>query len=105
MIVEDFKTHPHDLDYNWYLKEAIKIAKSNIEKFHTAQKTAKVFIETTDGVECWQEKRPIQKVGLYIPGGTAPLFSSVLMLAIPAQIAGCKEIVLSTPPNKQGKIN
>ena len=87
------------------LKEAIKIAKSNISTFHTAQKTTTVFIETTEGVECWQEKRPIQKVGLYIPGGTAPLFSSVLMLAIPAQIAGCKEIVLSTPPNKEGKIN
>lgn len=87
------------------LKEAIHIAKSNIEKFHTVQKTAKVFIETTEGVACWQEKRPIQKVGLYIPGGTAPLFSTVLMLAIPAQIAGCKEIVLSTPPNKKGKIN
>ena len=87
------------------LKEAINIAKSNISTFHTAQKTNKVVVETTDGVECWQEKRPIQKVGLYIPGGTAPLFSSVLMLAIPAQIAGCKEIVLSTPPNKEGKIN
>lgn len=87
------------------LKEAIKISKTNIEKFHLAQKTSKVLIETTNGVECWQEKRPIQKVGLYIPGGTAPLFSSVLMLAIPAQIAGCEEIVLSTPPNRQGKIN
>lgn len=87
------------------LKEAIKIAKLNIETFHGAQKTSKVFIETTQGVACWQEKRPIQKVGLYIPGGTAPLFSSVLMLAIPAQIAGCKEIILSTPPNKKGKIN
>jgi len=63
------------------LKEAIKISKQNIEKFHKAQKTSKVFVETTEGVECWQEKRPIQKVGLYIPGGTAPLFSSVLMLA------------------------
>ena len=87
------------------LKDAIAIAKRNIENFHAAQKTPKVLIETTEGVECWQEKRPIQKVGLYIPGGTAPLFSSVLMLAIPAQIAGCKEIVLSTPPNKKGKIN
>tara|TARA_R110001583_G_scaffold27475_1_gene98182 strand:+ start:3425 stop:4708 length:1284 start_codon:yes stop_codon:yes gene_type:complete len=87
------------------LKDAIAIAKRNIENFHAAQKTTKVAIETTEGVECWQEKRPIQKVGLYIPGGTAPLFSSVLMLAIPAQIAGCKEIVLSTPPNKKGKIN
>jgi len=87
------------------LKEAIKIAKDNIYKFHSAQKTAKIVTETSEGVECWQEKRPIQKVGLYIPGGTAPLFSSVLMLAIPAQIAGCKEIVLSTPPNKKGKIH
>ena len=87
------------------LKEAIEVAKSNIYKFHAAQKTEKVYTETSEGVECWQEKRPIQKVGLYIPGGTAPLFSSVLMLAIPAQIAGCKEIVLSTPPNKKGKIH
>ena len=87
------------------LKIAIQQAKSNIEAFHTAQKTEKVFIETTNGVSCWQEKRPIQKVGLYIPGGTAPLFSTVLMLAIPAQIAGCKEIVLCSPPNKDGEIH
>jgi histidinol dehydrogenase len=87
------------------LKSAINLAKSNIEKFHTAQKTSKVYVETVEGVECWQEKRPIQNVGLYIPGGTAPLFSSVLMLAIPAQIAGCKEIILATPPNKKGEIN
>jgi len=86
------------------LKAAIQVAKENITKFHTAQKTAKVFVETTKGVSCWQEKRPIQKVGLYIPGGTAPLFSTVLMLAIPAQIAGCKEIVLCSPPNKEGKL-
>jgi histidinol dehydrogenase len=87
------------------LKQAIALAKSNIEKFHTAQKTSKIEIETTEGVNCWQEKRPIQKVGLYIPGGTAPLFSTVLMLAIPAQIAGCKEIILCSPPDKSGKIN
>jgi histidinol dehydrogenase len=87
------------------LKEAINLAKENITKFHNAQKTAKVFVETTNGVSCWQEKRPIQKVGLYIPGGTAPLFSTVLMLAVPAQIAGCKEIVLCSPPNKEGKIH
>jgi histidinol dehydrogenase len=87
------------------LKAAIKLSKENIFKFHAAQKTEKVLIETTKGVECWQEKRPIQKVGLYIPGGTAPLFSSVLMLAIPAQIAGCREIILASPPNKKGKIN
>ena len=87
------------------LKEAINLAKENITKFHVAQKTEKVFVETAVGVSCWQEKRPIQKVGLYIPGGTAPLFSTVLMLAIPAQIAGCKEIVLCSPPNKEGKIH
>lgn len=87
------------------LKEAIQLAKSNIEKFHTAQKTAKVEVETVEGVQCWQEKRPIQKVGLYIPGGTAPLFSTVLMLAVPANIAGCKEIVLCSPPDKKGNIN
>ncbi|MBU2062353.1 MAG: histidinol dehydrogenase [Bacteroidetes bacterium] len=87
------------------LKEAIQLAKRNIEKFHTAQKTAKVEVETVEGVQCWQEKRPIQKVGLYIPGGTAPLFSTVLMLAVPANIAGCKEIVLCSPPDKKGNIN
>jgi histidinol dehydrogenase len=87
------------------LKNAIDVAKENITKFHTAQKTDTVFVETANGVSCWQEKRPIQKVGLYIPGGTAPLFSTVLMLAIPAQIAGCKEIVLCSPPNKEGKIH
>ena len=87
------------------LKAAIQLAKENITNFHKAQKTEKVFVETANGVECWQEKRPIQKVGLYIPGGTAPLFSTVLMLAVPAQIAGCKEIVLCSPPNAAGKIN
>jgi len=87
------------------LKGAIKLAKENVTNFHVAQKTEKVSIETTKGVFCWQEKRPIQKVGLYIPGGTAPLFSTVLMLAVPAQIAGCKEIVLCSPPNKEGKIH
>ena len=87
------------------LKTAINTAYKNISKFHKAQKTSKVAVETTNGVKCWQEKRPIQKVGLYIPGGTAPLFSTVLMLAIPAQIAGCKEIVLCSPPNSEGEIN
>jgi histidinol dehydrogenase len=87
------------------LKKAIILAKENITKFHSAQKTAKVFVETIKGVSCWQEKRPIQKVGLYVPGGTAPLLSTVLMLAIPAQIAGCKEVVLCSPPNKEGKIH
>ncbi len=87
------------------LKEAIKLAKNNIEKFHAAQHTSKIEVTTSQGVQCWQEKRPIQKVGLYIPGGSAPLFSTILMLAIPANIAGCKEIILCTPPDKEGKIN
>ena len=86
------------------LKEAIQQAAANIEKFHRAQKTEKVYQETTPGVVCWQEKRPIEKVGLYIPGGTAPLLSTVLMLAIPAKIAGCQEIILCSPPNSEGKI-
>ncbi|KQC29160.1 histidinol dehydrogenase [Flagellimonas eckloniae] len=87
------------------LKQAIALAKGNIEKFHAAQKTDRVNLETMPGVSCWQEKRAIQKIGLYIPGGTAPLFSTILMLAVPAKIAGCKEIVLCTPPDEFGKIN
>lgn len=87
------------------LKQAIQLAKSNIEQFHTAQKTKRVAVETMPGVACWQEKRPIQKVGLYIPGGTAPLFSTILMLAIPAKTAGCQEIVLCSPPNQQGNLD
>ncbi|SDS33229.1 histidinol dehydrogenase [Christiangramia echinicola] len=87
------------------LKSAIKLAKANIEKFHAAQRTDRVSVETSNGVKCWQEKKPIQKVGLYIPGGTAPLFSSILMLAIPAKLAGCEEIVLCTPPDKDGNVN
>lgn len=87
------------------LKAAIGLAKDNIEKFHTAQKTARVSVTTAEGIECWQEKRAIQKIGLYIPGGTAPLFSTVLMLAVPAGIAGCSEVVLCSPPDKQGNIN
>ena len=87
------------------LKVAIQLAKSNIEKFHKAQKTDKIQVETTVGVQCWQEKKPIQKVGLYIPGGTAPLFSTILMLAVPATIAECKEIILCTPPYDEGRIH
>ncbi len=86
------------------LKAAIHMAKQNIETFHKAQKTNRIEVETMPGVSCWQEKRAIEKIGLYIPGGTAPLFSTVLMLAIPAQIAGCKEIILCTPPNKEGSV-
>lgn len=87
------------------LKKAIKVAYSNIAKFHKAQKLNESKIETTAGVVCWRQSRAIQSVGLYIPGGSAPLFSTVLMLGIPAQIAGCKNVVLCTPPDKQGRIN
>ncbi len=87
------------------LKKAIITAGENIRKFHEAQKTQDLKIETTPGVICQRKSVAIEKVGLYIPGGTAPLFSTVLMLAIPAKIAGCKEIVLCTPPNKSGKIH
>jgi histidinol dehydrogenase len=84
---------------------ALTIAKKNIETFHQAQQREKIAIETSTGVQCWQETRAIQKVGLYIPGGTAPLFSTVLMLAIPAVLAGCENIVLCTPPNKEGTVD
>ena len=87
------------------LKDALRLAHQNIAKFHEAQKFEGKKIETAPGVTCWQKSVPIQKVGLYIPGGTAPLFSTVLMLATPAKIAGCEEIILCTPPNKEGKVN
>jgi len=87
------------------LKDAIRIAASNIEKFHAAQKRESLKIETTPGVTCWRKAVPIQKVGIYIPGGSAPLFSTVLMLGIPAKLAGCKEISLCSPPDISGKIN
>ena len=87
------------------LKKAIKLAHENIHKFHAAQKFEGHKIESCEGVVCWQKSVAIEKVGLYIPGGTAPLFSTVLMLATPAKIAGCKEIVLCTPPNREGKVN
>lgn len=87
------------------LKKAIQLAKNNIEKFHASQKEPIKKIETTKGVICWRESRPIEKVGIYIPGGTAPLFSTVLMLGIPARLAGCKEIILCTPSNKNGEVN
>lgn len=87
------------------LKAAIRLAMKNIETFHAAQRFTSKKVETVPGVVCWQKAVAIEKVGLYIPGGTAPLFSTVLMLATPARIAGCKEIVLCTPPDKEGKIN
>jgi histidinol dehydrogenase len=87
------------------LREAIRVAKTNIKKFHKAQLKKERVIETTKGVKCWRKSVPVGRAGLYIPGGTAPLFSTVLMLAIPAKIAGCKEIILCTPPDKNGNVN
>lgn len=87
------------------LKQAIRLAKQNIETFHAAQRFEGKKVTTSAGVACWQKAVPIEKVGLYIPGGTAPLFSTVLMLAVPAKIAGCGEIVLCTPPGRDGKVH
>ena len=87
------------------LKDALVLAHRNIAKFHKAQRFEAIEIETAPGVRCWQKSMPIEKVGLYIPGGTAPLFSTVLMLATPAKIAGCKDIVLCSPPNREGKLH
>ncbi|MDM1466706.1 histidinol dehydrogenase [Myroides odoratimimus] len=90
---------------NQDIKDAIAIAASNIRTFHQSQLSTEDKVETTEGVTCWRKSIGIEKVGLYIPGGTAPLFSTLLMLTIPAQLAGCKELVLCTPCNKQGKVN
>ena len=98
----DLKTAQNELSAD--LRDAIDKAYDNIYAFHKAQLTDRIQLDVQDGVSCWQEKRPIEKVGLYIPGGTAPLFSSILMLAIPATIAGCREIVLCTPPNQSGQL-
>jgi histidinol dehydrogenase len=87
------------------LKDAINVAKKNIEKFHSAQLYAEPAVETFSGVRCWRKCVAIEKVGLYIPGGSAPLFSTLLMLGIPAKLAGCREIIVCTPPDKDGKIN
>ena len=87
------------------LKESLRLAHANIHKFHASQQFTGQPVEVVPGVTCWQKAVPIEKVGLYIPGGTAPLFSTVLMLATPAKIAGCREIVLCTPPNRQGKVH
>lgn len=105
LLVSETEINEAETLVNAELKEAILIAKNNIEKFHEAQKFNGNRIETTTGVTCWQKAVAIEKVGLYIPGGSAPLFSTVLMLAIPAKIAGCKEIVLCSPPNKVGKLH
>ncbi len=87
------------------LKEAIQVAYNNIKRFHESQKASTAVVHTMNGVQCWRKSLPIEKVGLYIPGGTAPLFSTILMLGIPASLAGCKERILCTPPGTDGKIN
>lgn len=105
--LEVTKTEIEEAKYNLSieLKEAIQTAASNITKFHSAQKRDVISVETMPGVKCWRKALPITKVGIYIPGGTAPLFSTVLMLGIPARLAGCTDIILCTPPGKDGKIN
>ena len=110
VTIENFQVSENEIEFaitevSEELKTAIKQAKENIYKFHLAQKAESEEIETAKGVFCWRESRAIENVGLYIPGGTAPLFSTVLMLAVPAQIAGCKELILCTPPQKDGSIN
>lgn len=103
--VSDKEFNESDLLISNELKEAIELAKNNIEKFHASQKETIKKVETTTGVSCWRESRPIENVGIYIPGGSAPLFSTVLMLGIPAILAGCKNIILCSPPNKNGNIH
>lgn len=105
LIVSKDEIEASELLVSDELKSAIRLGKNNIETFHRSQIFETKKVETTSGVTCWQKAVAIEKVGLYIPGGTAPLFSTVLMLAIPAKIAGCKEIILCSPPNKEGKIN
>jgi histidinol dehydrogenase len=108
--LEDMRVNPEDLEnssdsISEELKTSIDVAYDNIYKFHKAQVQDELKVETQPGVTCWQASKPIQKVGLYIPGGTAPLFSSILMLGIPAKIAGCEEVALVTPPQKNGKVH
>jgi len=108
--IDDFKVTPDEienavLNVDPELKNAIAIAAQNIEKFHVVQKVPHRVTETMPGVKCWQKSVPIDRVGLYIPGGSAPLFSTALMLGIPAQIAGCPEVVLCSPPDRDGKIH
>jgi histidinol dehydrogenase len=105
LLVTKDEMEEADLLVSDELKHALRLAHSNIERFHSAQVFTGKVVETQPGVKCWQKAVPIEKVGLYVPGGTAPLFSTVLMLATPARIAGCKEIILCSPPDKCGKIN
>ena len=109
VALEDFSVSTQDIEeakarVPEKLKSAIQKAKDNIYRFHMAQKTMEVNVETQKGVNCWQKKLPIEKVGLYIPGGSAPLFSTILMLAIPAQVAGCSEVIMCSPPDSNGKL-
>ena len=109
-VVEDFLVSDEEIEtasvaLDDELKEAMLTAKTNIEIFHKSQIQSVKKVETSPGVFCWQKPVAIEKVGLYIPGGSAPLFSTVLMLAVPAKLAGCEEIIMCTPPNKNGKIN
>nr|HPR60703.1 histidinol dehydrogenase [Prolixibacteraceae bacterium] len=104
LLVSNDEINAGAAQLNPELKKAIESAAANIRKFHEAQRFETKVIETTPGVKCWQKSVGIEKVGLYIPGGTAPLFSTILMLAIPANIAGCREIVLCTPPQKDGNL-
>lgn len=108
--LKDFKTTKNEIagSEKWIskeLKQAIVMAKNNIEKFHAAQLQRAEIIETMPGIQCWRKSVAIERVGLYIPGGTAPLFSTLLMLGIPASIAGCKQIVVCSPPDKNGKLH
>ncbi|UFK98175.1 histidinol dehydrogenase [Kaistella faecalis] len=108
--IEDLKVSQDEiekakLEVSEELKDAISIAANNIRNFHEAQQEKVTFVETMPGIKCWRKSVPIEKVGLYIPGGSAPLFSTILMLGVPAGIAGCKTLVLCTPPDKYGKIN
>lgn len=110
VMIKDFKVSSKEIQeaeqlVNSELKLAIAVAIENIHKFHAAQKSRTIEVETMKGVVCWQKAVPVEKVGLYIPGGTAPLFSTVLMLSIPAKIAGCKKIIMCSPPGKNGKLN
>ena len=105
ILVDEAEIANAEVSITTAFKNAIALAKSNIEKFHNAQIISGEKIETTPGVKCWQKSIPIEKIGLYIPGGSAPLFSTVLMLGVPAVIAGCNEIILCSPPGKDGKIH
>jgi histidinol dehydrogenase len=105
LLVSNDEFTAADAEVSQELKDALAVAKANIEKFHAVVATEPDQIETTPGVVCWKRSLPIEKVGLYIPAGSAPLFSTVLMLAIPAKLAGCREIVMCSPPDRNGKVN